>query len=502
MALAKRVIDQWADPRWRLNNLYWITDKKGHEVPFRLNGAQEKLLDELWYLNIVLKARQLGFTTLIDLFILDACVFNSNVRGGIIAHTLEDSKTIFKDKVKYPYDHLPERIRAIQRAPQDSATALSFANNSSIRVGTSLRSGTYQYMHISEHGKICAKYPEKAKEIKTGSLNTVEAGQMAFIESTAEGQGGDFFDMCERAQTKQRLGTPLTTMDFKFHFFPWWQDPDYVLDDEVLIAQDRQDYFAKLQAEHGIALTAAQQAWYVKKAEQQGDDMKREYPSTPEEAFAAAVEGAYYGKQMNKAEAEGRIGNVAHEPAALVETWWDLGIARNRGRMGDSMAIWFAQRVGQEVHLIDYLAGSGEALAFYVNILHQKRDDLEYNYGSHVLPHDVKATELGTGKTREEVLENLGVTVTLAPDLLVADGIEAVRNMLGRCWFDQERCERGVAALKNYRKEWDEDRGVFRSTPLHDWCADPADAFRMGAVTEVPGFGTGQKINYPNLGVV
>ena len=215
---------QFADPRWRLSNLYTITDKAGRSVPFRPNSAQLALLDDLHSANIILKARQLGFTTLCCLIYLDACIFTPNTRAGVIAHKLDDAKVIFRDKIKYPYDQLDDGLKLAVPAVQDSADTLTFGNNSSIRVSTSMRSGTLQYLHVSEFGKICAQYPDKAREIVTGALNTVEAGQFIVIESTAEGQEGAFYRVCQEARALAAMGNPLSALDWKFHFFAWWQD--------------------------------------------------------------------------------------------------------------------------------------------------------------------------------------------------------------------------------------------------------------------------------------
>ena len=167
--------DQFLDPRWRLSNLYKIVDKRGRAIPFRPNDAQLEFLGDTHDNNIILKARQLGFTTLCCLIYLDACIFAPNTRAGVIAHRLDDAKVIFRDKVKFPFDHLDEGIKAQVATRQDSADTLTLANNSSIRVSTSMRSGTLQYLHVSEFGKICAQFPEKAREIVTGALNAVEA---------------------------------------------------------------------------------------------------------------------------------------------------------------------------------------------------------------------------------------------------------------------------------------------------------------------------------------
>src|SRR5690554_2165242 len=216
--------DRLADPWWRLNNLYKIKNEYGEVVQFRPKPEQTFLYDNLWYLNIILKARQLGMTTFIQLFILDRCLFNDNVNAGIVAHTKEDAEAFFADKIKFAYDNLPVDLKRLRPATSDSARHLRFSNGSQIRVGTSLRSGTYQYIHVSEFGKMCAQYPEKAQEVITGTLNTVAPGQFVWIESTAEGAHGPFYEMCQRAerlaQAVERGEASLTKLDYKFFFFP------------------------------------------------------------------------------------------------------------------------------------------------------------------------------------------------------------------------------------------------------------------------------------------
>ena len=190
------------DPFWRLNNLYWIIDKEGYKTRFKMNWAQEELYRGLWYCNIILKARQLGISTFVSLLYLDRCLFNSNVSAGIIANTKEDGQHMFT-RVKFAYDSLPDDLRKLVSADNDTSQMLKFSNGSSLRVGTSMRGSTLQYLHISEHGKICSKYPDKAREIATGSLNTIAAGQYVIIESTAEGRSGAFYEMCKQAQAMQ-----------------------------------------------------------------------------------------------------------------------------------------------------------------------------------------------------------------------------------------------------------------------------------------------------------
>lgn len=208
-----------------------------------------------------------------------------------------------------------------------------------------------------------------------------------------------------------------------------------------------------------------------------------QYAQEYECSFEAAVMGAYYGREMEQAEADGRVGNVPHSDDVLVHTAWDLGI-------GDPTAIWFIQRVGKEWRFIDYLESSGVGLDWYVNQLQAKK----YNYGQHVFPHDVAVSELTTGKSRKEVLERLGVNVTIAPKLKVEDGIQQVRTVLKQSWFDRAKCKRGVEALKLYRCDWDDKNKTFRANAVHDWTSHPADSMRYAAlgVTGVNGAWAGR----------
>ena len=198
---------------------------------------------------------------------------------------------------------------------------------------------------------------------------------------------------------------------------------------------------------------------------------EEEYAQEFECSFDAAIRGAYYGQPMAQAEAEKRIGAVPHEPRLVVHTAWDLGV-------GDATAIWFYQRHRREIRLIDYAEASGAGLDHYARLLQAK----DYQYGEHVLPHDARVQELGSGKTRVETLTSLGIRPRVLGQHKVADGINEVRRLLPRCWFDAEKCARGIEALRHYRCEWDERRQTFGAQPLHDWSSHAADAFRYLAM--------------------
>ena len=472
--------DRLADPWWRLNNLYKVKDERGEVVPFKPKPEQTELYDGMWYLNLILKARQLGMTTFIQLFMLDRCLFNDHVNAGVVAHTTNDAEAFFADKIKFAYDSLPQDLRRELAATSDSARHLRFSNGSQIRVGTSLRSGTYQYVHISEFGKMCAQYPDKAQEVITGTLNTVAPGQFVFIESTAEGPHGQFFDMCQKyerlMQAIERGDARLTKLDYKFFFFPWFGDPRYTLEENVTIPEAYQKYFEELRSEHGIKLSRKQKNWYVKKADEQGEKMRQEYPATPAEAFERTTEVAIYGKQLRKAHRDGRVTKLPIERGVPVNTFWDLG--RN-----DVTAIWFHQEVGAQHRLVYYYENRLQDLTFYVSQPATLKDMHGWVYGRHYLPHDVEVTDLSSvgNRSRRQVLEDAGLSgIVVVPRIRhINDGIELVRRDFDSFWFDEEGCEVGLRALEGYEWVWDEVHRTTRKTPAHNWASNGADAIRQ-----------------------
>lgn len=455
-----------SNPRWRLNNLYHIVNKQGCKVKFEMNWAQENLYDNMWYCNIILKARQLGMSTFVCLLFLDRCLFNSNVSAGLIAHTQEDGQQMFR-RVKVAYDSLPDDLKKLITADNDTSQMLKFSNGSSLRVGTSLRSSTFQYLHISEFGKICAKFPDKATEIITGSLNTLGTGQYCFIESTSEGREGYFYSMCKQAQALADSGKELSKLDFRFHFFPWWGESSYRIGSSPgSITTELHEYFIRLLG-CGIKLTEEQKNWYAHRFATQGEHMKREYPSTPDECWETSNEGCYYAKQITQARIEKRIGHVPYDESLPVYSSFDLGY-------NDSTAIWFFQVISKEIRLIDYVEGSGESLAYWLGVVKSK----PYIYEKHLAPHDVMVHEYSSGMTRQSSARKMGINLIPVSKVEIIPGIDAARGILNRCWFDERKCEKGIKCLENYKKEWNDRAGCWASQPLHNWASHGADAFR------------------------
>lgn len=275
----------FTDKLYRLNNLYHIRNKDGAVVRFELNNEQEYYITNRHYRNVNLKARQLGFTTIAVIDALDDCLFNEYFEAGIIADDLDNASKIF-EKAKLAFEFLPEWLKKHRKPTTDKVGEYRFPNGSVFSVDTSFRGGTLSRLHVSELGKISKKWPEKAKEIVTGAFEAVPKNGYIDIESTAEGVGGAFYDICQEAIPKDSSG--LKSLEFKFFFFPWWKNYEYQESGKVEFSKELTDYFEYLQKEQSIPLTTEQKNWYALKKQSLKGEMAQEYPSYPEEAFLAS----------------------------------------------------------------------------------------------------------------------------------------------------------------------------------------------------------------------
>lgn len=488
------LLERIKDPVWRLTSgmLYKIIVKGDDEsedglvLPFVPNGPQRHFLLRLHHRNVILKARQLGFTTAIAILWLDTALFSADpIRCGMIAQDLEAATAIFRDKVKFAYDNLPPLLREMMPLTSCTKSEILFSHNgSSIRVATSMRSGTIHRLHVSEFGKICAKYPDKAKEVVTGSIPAVPSSGILVIESTAEGREGEFYNITKRAMEVKKAKKPLSRKDYRFFFFPWYKAKEYVLPaDSVTISPKEHEYFDAIEAQSGTTITPEQRAWYVstRDSEFSGADEKmwQEYPSTPEEAFQRSTEGCYYTQQIMLARKQGRIGRVPFIQGTPVNTFWDIG-------SGDGTAIWLHQRVGHMDHFIGFIEGWGEPYSYYVKRL----QDTGYVWGRHYLPHDAGHVRQGQlrNSSPKEMLEELGLrNIEIVPPVNeVTNGIQMVRDAFGTYCFDEEACKEGIIHLENYRKSWNARTQTWSDQPLHDIHSEAADAIRQHAQGYTP----------------
>ena len=479
-----------SDKEWRLFSwkIYYIKDKFWNKIPFIPNKAQEFYYKNRHTKNIILKARQLGFSTFIDIDKLDDFLFSSYSNYGVIAQDLNAANSIFNEKVKFWFDNLPIWLKENFKLKNDRKGELTCESNwNAISVDTSFRSATLQWLHLSEFWKICAKYPEKAREIVTGALNTVAPSAKVDIESTAEGNSGYFFDMSMKALELDEQWKELTDMDYKFFFFPWFDEDLYTLDDNnIIINEETRKYFDSLRNNEyiirkypWIKFTEGQMKWWQKKKEEQKDDMAREYPSFPKEAFDLAIKGAYYEKELSLARTQWRIMQVNYDNKLPVYTHWDIWGAGG----WDETAIWFYQIYWKEVRLLEFWQWSWMWLTEIWNTIVNTK---EYKYAKHYLPHDIGVVEYATWVSRLQTAYDIfwRDKVEVVPKLTIKDGIDAVRDMFINCYFDENKCIVGIKMLSQYRRQYDEKNGIFLDKPIErHQCKHGSDAFRYLWVT-------------------
>lgn len=491
-----------ADPQWRIfsgclykikikgddfkDDLGNVIEADTFELPFKPNAAQIKFLNRLWHRNIILKARQLGFTTLICILWLDHALFNANQNCAIIAQDLPTVFSIFKDKIKFAYDNLPDEIRARFPLKAYNKSEIEFGHNgSSIRVATSFRSGTIHRMLISEFGKICASDPAKDDEVITGSIPTVPTNGVLVIESTAEGRNGSFYAMVQAAQTNYLLRKILTSKDYRFHFYAWWQEPKYRIDStQVTISArdheelDEVELIVRQKMGIKMRLDPDQRAWYVltRDNDLRGDSAKmwQEYPSFPDEAFQVAKDGNYYAKDMLALRKRGGIDQIEALDVPVL-TYWDIG-------NHDGCAIWYEQIMNGQDRFIRYYEKHGQDLRHYAAEIKSH----DYIYHTHFLPHDAAHQRLGDfNKSVLEQLEELlpGHNFVIVPRITqLIHGIQSTRKHLKNAWFDKDGCKLGIERIEGYQKKFSKADKCFIDQPNKaNGCSEGADALRQWA---------------------
>lgn len=468
-----------ADNVWRLENLYYIIDKDGKVVKFKMFPIQRKFLENMWYRNAVLKSRQHGFTTLIDLWIIDQVLFVPNTTAVIIAHRTDDAAAILKSKAEFPYENLHPSIKKRIPLVEKNKTTMTFANGSSIKVTTSGRSGTAQILHVSELGYTSRHRPDVASEIVNGSFPAIHENGFIFVESTAEGTSGEFADICRTSENKKKERRKLTRLDFKFHFYGWHEKPTNTLPPEeaayVVIPDRLQKYFMELERDEGIILDDGQKAWYSTQEDIFQDKMKQEHPSTAAEAFANSGKGHYFKTQMSDLRESGRLCEVPHTRGRMVHTFWDIGV-------NDETAVIFAQQIGDAWKIIDYYEETDQGLDWHIEHTREIAKEKGYLLGDWVGPHDLKRRQGSDAKQLWETAAKLGVKFIVVPKVSFKSvSIDITRTMFSLLYIHED-LETLIEHLDNYKKEWDKIRGTWKDKPFHDRASNAADALQQWAM--------------------
>jgi hypothetical protein len=494
----KNTILNW---RWRFSNLYYIqpADIGAPKVLFSPRDEQLEVLSLIYDKGCkklgILKARQLGFSTLLSLISLDMAIFN----GGFTAGIVDQNRVKAEEKVamvRFAYENLPHDLKNDMTILIDNKGELKFSIGNSIEskvyAGVKARGGTHQLLWISEWGAIQKDDPSRSEEIATGGLPSAKEG-ITIVETTWKGgKTGQLYTVIVEPTLKMSL-EDVTLKDWRILFYPWWLDESYQFEGNANQIDHRcLEYLDELEEKHDIDLVPSQKLWYFKIAWPLRAKRFEEFPSRLGEIFLSPVDGAVYGEYFDDAMVDGRVVDFPKERPEFY-TFWDLGKA-------DLTTILIMQRIGGQDRFFDGYMGQGETIGHYAHWLQEWERDNDAFIGGHFLPHDGGWERMGksTNKSYADMLIEAGLRyVQVVPRIpLVSIGIEYVRDRFQRMVFHKTNLSRvyefGKArinfldAFQQYQYKPLEKGGTSRE-PLHDINSHPNDALRTYAEADEAG---------------
>lgn len=409
-------------------------------------------------------------STFAVLDLLDDVLFNPHYAGGIVSYSLEHAQHIYKRIIGHALETIHSSLKPLVGIQTQSAREITFANGSYLRVDTSLRGGSYQSVLVSEFGKTCARSPQKAEEVVTGTLQAVSKEGRVVIESTGEGNEGFFSDMVNSAAA--RGNAELNELDYKLFFFPWMdQAPEYRMQQKVTYSIELTDYFNKLEKEQSIKIDQEQRYWYAHQRSILGEKVRQEYPSSVSEAFLSSSDAYYYAELIEKAYNSNRCLHTSLYDALLpVYVAMDIGV-------NDLTVLIFFQVAHGEIRIIDYYEDNNKGTEHYARFMLQ---DKKYLYHTIFLPHDsTKRGPIQVDNTFERDFRRLfagtGTRITVLERSDINNGISHAKVKFERCVFALGRVKPLLDHLGKYRKKWSEPQGRYIDEPhadKHDHCAD------------------------------
>lgn len=463
----QRLANYISDKEWRIcsGTIYKVKNKSGETIPFVPTREQYHFLNNYHNFNVILKARQLGFTTLIAIMLLDDALFMEWQSVGIIAHKREAAYDILDKKIREVYLQIPKLFRlaeagGIEVRGKDNSSTIEFSNGSRITASTSFRSGTLTHLHVSELGKIASKDPLRAEEIFTWAFPAVVWSGYKFIESTAEWQSGRFYDLVNRARELEWMWKNLSAKEPKFFFYPWWKNEGYrSYDEDVELEESTLLYGIELEEKYGLnlvldsvdyerldkerksrAITLEQLRWYQLEKSIQGVYMKREYPSHPDEAFESTLIGAFFKEEIEAVRRGIRIKRVEYDSTLPLYLVLDIGFT-------DPTSMIFFQATPD----LDINAGLGQVRVlqwYHVEQYDFQKLDLEiikpivrqngWKVPLWFMPHDAKKSSQVDGLQGHKFIKSLGYQVRVlqkAGDK--ADLIWLWKKIFPFCVFDE-----------------------------------------------------------------
>lgn len=477
------------DPLWRMRNLYSCREEgTGRSIPLILRDEQEILIKHLiekpHVPAYVIKSRRLGISTLVDTFQADQAIFSSGFRGLIIDQTQSDATKKMVEIVRFAVDNVAPPILAGLTFDKrnDSELRLRHADepesaDSVIYATTGGRGGDCSMLHVSEWGPISATDPVRSREIRTGAFPAARLGRRVVETTWYGGKFGDLWELVKPIMDGNANAEGIV------YFFPWHSDPQ-AMRIEGEITPEIEEYFRELTIKVQRQFTRGQKLWYAAKRLEQGMWVKREYPSTLDEALSVPMAGTIYGEQVDDLRAKKRICPFPSDESIQGYTFWDIGLS-------DFGCVWLIQLVGRDVLLLDYYSKEGVPAANYAGQMLEWERKHKIKIAGNFLPHDANTRERSSGKTYAEALITAGLTnlriVPRTPDIWL--GINELRTLMPRMFIHSVNCETsahaagrtipsGLECLEFYHKKVETISGAVFEHPVHDLYSNGADALR------------------------
>jgi len=397
-------------------------------IPYAPRGHQQDLHDQLKRFNVIVCHRRFGKTVFAINELLKQCMMNTQERPryAYLAPTYKQAKTIAWDYLK----HYSRPIPGI--TINEAELRIDYPHGGRIQLFGCDNPDALRGIYLD--GCIFDEYAQMPASLFGEVIRPALSDRKGFgiFIGTPKGKNS-FFDLYSKAKDHPK----------------WFTSLHKASDTRIVDNEELEDAQSMMTLE--------------------------EYQQEYECSWTAAIRGAVYGSEMGAAIADKRVRFVPIEPMLDVHTFWDLGIS-------DAMSIWFVQATGNEIRCINYYENSNHGMQHYITYLENFARQHSINYGKHHAPHDIAVRELMSGKSREDTAREMGINFLKGKQCRIEDGIEATRRILPRVFFDEDRCKQGIESLTQYKYQWDDKKGVFGKTPVHDWTSHAADSFRqMGA---------------------
>lgn len=444
----------------------------------------EHLIDRPNVPLYVIKSRRLGVSTAVDTFMADCTLFKQGFRGFIIDQKQDDATKKMVEIVRFAVDSIePEilkRFKFDKRNDSELRMRLISETESQDRViyaTTGGRGGDCSMLHVSEWGPISATDPVRSREIRTGAFPAARRGRRVVETTWYGGKSGDLWELVKPIMDANANAEGVIM------FFPWHTDPQAIRFEGEL-TPEMEDYFRTLAGKTEKTFTREQKLWYSAKKLEQGMFIKREYPSTLDEALSVPMPGTIYGDLIDQLREQKRVQEFPPETAFPAYTFWDIG-------MSDYGCIWLVQFVGRDILLLDYVSRTGKDAGFYAGWVRAKEKEYQVTVRGNFMPHDANARDKGTGKTYVQTSQDAGLdnirVVHRTPDIWL--GINELRTLLPRCFIHAKTCTfvyedemntipSGLDCLENYHKKEETSGGIIREEPVHDMYSHGASALR------------------------